>query len=155
MDLNTVHAVVAAAAAGPWQPGDAWLAGGTYLFSEPQQHLRRLLDLTDEGWPPLTLHEEVRVDPGGVVRTAAFRQYHLPTFADIPRTEVHFAQTNDAVGPLGAKSMSESPFNPVAPALANALRDATGIRCTDLPLTADRVWQALNAQGVGQDPAHA
>ncbi|MFG1919685.1 molybdopterin-dependent oxidoreductase [Micromonospora sp. NPDC048898] len=91
-----------------------------------------------------TLHEEVRVDAYGVVTTAAFRQYHLPTFADIPRTEVHFARTNDATGPLGAKSMSESPFNPVAPALANALRDATGIRFTDLPLTADRVWLALD-----------
>lgn len=93
-----------------------------------------------------TLHEEVRVDDGGVVTTAAFRQYHLPTFADIPRTEIHFARTSDAVGPLGAKSMSESPFNPVAPALANALRDATGIRFTELPLTADRVWLALDEQ---------
>ncbi|MGC4879732.1 molybdopterin-dependent oxidoreductase [Micromonospora sp. DT43] len=99
-----------------------------------------------------TLHEEVRVDAGGVVTTATFRQYHLPTFADIPRTEVHFARTSDAVGPLGAKSMSESPFNPVAPALANALRDATGIRFTDLPLTADRVWLALRQRGLGQDP---
>ncbi|MFG1883843.1 hypothetical protein [Micromonospora sp. NPDC049102] len=40
--------------------------------------------------------------------------------------------------------MSESPFNPVAAALANALRDATGVRFTDLPLTADRVWPALH-----------
>ena len=36
--------------------------------------------------------------------------------------------------------MSESPFNPVAPAMANALRDATGVRFTDLPFTRDRVW---------------
>ncbi|MDG4782171.1 molybdopterin-dependent oxidoreductase [Micromonospora sp. WMMD961] len=92
------------------------------------------------------LHEEVRVDASGAVTTAAFRDYHLPTFADIPRTEIHFARTSDTVGPLGAKSMSESPFNPVAPALANALRDATGIRFTDLPLTADRVWLALDEQ---------
>ena len=39
--------------------------------------------------------------------------------------------------------MSESPFNPVAPALANALRDATGVRFTDLPFTRDRVWAGL------------
>ncbi len=50
-------------------------------------------------------------------------------------------------GPLGAKSMSESPFNPVAPAFANALRDATGIRFTELPLTRDRVWLALHEAG--------
>lgn len=40
--------------------------------------------------------------------------------------------------------MSESPFTPVAPAFANALRDATGIRFTELPLTRDRVWLALS-----------
>ncbi|CAM5673432.1 hypothetical protein SALBM135S_02329 [Streptomyces alboniger] len=43
--------------------------------------------------------------------------------------------------------MSESPFDPVAPALANALRDATGIRFTALPLTRDRVWLALASRG--------
>lgn len=38
---------------GGWQQGDAWLAGGTYLFSEPQVHLRRLIDLGGTGWEPL------------------------------------------------------------------------------------------------------
>ena len=46
---------------------------------------------------------------------------------------------------IGAKPMSESPFNPVAPALANAIRDATGVRYTTLPLTRDRVWQGIAA----------
>ncbi|MFI8369049.1 hypothetical protein [Streptomyces sp. NPDC085466] len=76
--------------------------------------------------------------------TAAFRRYRPPQYADVPRTEVHFTETSDAIGPLGAKSMSESPFNPVAPAFANALRDATGIRFTELPVTRDRVWLALD-----------
>lgn len=91
-----------------------------------------------------TLFETVRVDERGEVTTAAFRRYRLPQFADVPRTEVHFMETLDAIGPLGAKSMSESPFNPVAPAFANALRDATGIRSTELPLTRDRVWLTLD-----------
>ncbi|MFB7010808.1 molybdopterin-dependent oxidoreductase [Streptomyces sp. NPDC056237] len=91
-----------------------------------------------------TLFENVRLDERGEVTTAAFRRYRLPQYADVPRTEVHFMETTDAIGPLGAKSMSESPFNPVAPALANALRDATGIRFTELPLTRDRVWLALS-----------
>ncbi|AGL17888.1 molybdopterin-dependent oxidoreductase [Actinoplanes sp. N902-109] len=81
----------------------------------------------------------------GEVTTVGFRQYHLPTFADVPRTEVVFAETDDAIGPLGAKSMSESPYNPVAPALANALRAATGVRFTELPLTRDRIWLRLTA----------
>ncbi|MGX6606429.1 molybdopterin-dependent oxidoreductase [Micromonosporaceae bacterium Da 78-11] len=92
-----------------------------------------------------TLAEHVDIDAEGRVTTTGFRQYHLPTFADVPRTEVHFADTDDTIGPLGAKSMSESPFNPVAPALANALRDATGVRLTTLPFTSDRVWAALEA----------
>ncbi len=40
--------------------------------------------------------------------------------------------------------MSEAPFNPVAPALANAVRDATGVRITALPMSPDRVYLALN-----------
>ncbi|MEU5038973.1 molybdopterin-dependent oxidoreductase [Streptomyces rubiginosohelvolus] len=98
-----------------------------------------------------TLFESVRVDERGEVTTAAFRRYRLPQYADVPRTEVHFMETSDAIGPLGAKSMSESPFNPVAPAFANALRDATGIRFTELPLTRDRVWLAIDeASGKSQ-----
>jgi CO/xanthine dehydrogenase FAD-binding subunit len=57
MDLNTVTAIVtpAARAAIPApQPGDAFLAGGTWLFSEPQDDLRRLIDLPSLGWSPLT-----------------------------------------------------------------------------------------------------
>ena len=75
--------------------------------------------------------------------TRTFRNYHIPSFADVPRTEVLFADTYDALGPLGAKSMSESPYNPVAPALGNAIRDATGIRFTAPPFKPDRLFPAL------------
>jgi CO/xanthine dehydrogenase Mo-binding subunit len=92
------------------------------------------------------LAEHVDIDAEGRVTTVGFRQYHLPTFADVPRTEVRFADTDDTIGPLGAKSMSESPFNPVAPAIGNALRDATGVRFTEPPFTADRIWQRLLAE---------
>ncbi|MEU2033123.1 molybdopterin-dependent oxidoreductase [Nocardia amamiensis] len=88
------------------------------------------------------LYEDMRSDHG-VVRTQTLRHYHVPQFADVPRTEVYFAETADTLGPLGAKSMSESPYNPVAPALANAIRDAIGVRLDRLPMTADRVWAAL------------
>jgi len=90
------------------------------------------------------LFEEVLIDPAGVVTTRALREYHVPVLADLPRTEVHFAPTRDRLGPFGAKPMSEAPFNPVAPALANAVRDATGVRLTRLPLRRDLVYRALN-----------
>ncbi|MCX4744322.1 molybdopterin-dependent oxidoreductase [Kitasatospora sp. NBC_01287] len=92
-----------------------------------------------------TLFEQVLVDERGEVSTAAFRRYRLPAYADVPRTEVHFTETSDSIGPLGAKSMSESPFNPVPPAFANALRDATGVRFTDAPFLRDKVWLGLVA----------
>ncbi len=60
MDLNTITAVAhpqTRAQLPVWTPGDAWLAGGTWLFSEPQVHLTRLIDLTDLKWPALTMTE--------------------------------------------------------------------------------------------------
>jgi putative selenate reductase molybdopterin-binding subunit len=91
------------------------------------------------------LFEEVRIAADGVVETRALREYHVPVLADLPRTEVLFAaSTRDPYGPHGAKPMSEAPFNPVAPALANAVRDAVGTRFTSLPLRRDVVFCALN-----------
>ena len=91
----------------------------------------------------VALYEEVRVNDAGKVTTDILRQYHIPAFADVPRSEVYFAKTNDQMGPLGAKSMSESPFNPVAPALANAIRNATGVRFPSLPIARDKIYLAL------------
>jgi putative selenate reductase molybdopterin-binding subunit len=90
-----------------------------------------------------TLYEEMVIDEGGRVVNPKFRDYHLPSFADIPRTEVYFADTTDSLGPMGAKSMSESPYNPVAAALGNALANATGIRFTSVPFKPDRIWPLL------------
>ena len=89
------------------------------------------------------LYEEMRVGPDGAVTTTDLRNYHIPQLADVPPTEVYFADTYDALGPLGAKSMSESPYNPVAPALANAIARACGARMRQLPMTPARVWRAL------------
>jgi CO/xanthine dehydrogenase FAD-binding subunit len=60
MDLNTVTEVAHPQSRDQlpvWTAGDAWLAGGTWLFSEPQVHLTRLIDLTDFKWPALTIDE--------------------------------------------------------------------------------------------------
>jgi CO/xanthine dehydrogenase FAD-binding subunit len=59
MDLNTIAEVAHPQTRSDlpvWTAGDAFLAGGTWLFSEPQAHLRRLIDLTDLKWPALTIH---------------------------------------------------------------------------------------------------
>lgn len=65
MDLNTVGEVIAPQDAdearnrqATWKEGDAWLAGGTLLYSRPNPHLSRLIDLTTLGWPALTVHDD-------------------------------------------------------------------------------------------------
>jgi len=90
-----------------------------------------------------TLYEELVIDDGGRIVNPRFRDYHLPSFADVPRTEVYFADTFDTIGPMGAKSMSESPYNPVAAAMGNAIANATGIRFTSTPFKPDRLFPAL------------
>jgi CO/xanthine dehydrogenase FAD-binding subunit len=62
MNLNTIAEVRDATAVSggtsPWQEGDSWLAGGTWLYSEPQANLRRLLDLRALGWEPLSVSDD-------------------------------------------------------------------------------------------------
>ncbi|WP_251455256.1 molybdopterin cofactor-binding domain-containing protein [Microbacterium sp. Marseille-Q6648] len=93
------------------------------------------------------LYEEVLIDENGAVSNPVFRLYRVPQSADVPDTEVYLADTHDTVGPFGAKSMSESPYNPVAPAVGNAIARALGGRPFELPFTRERVWR------VAQTPA--
>ena len=92
------------------------------------------------GW---ALYERIVLDETGKIVNPQFRNYRIPAYADIPRTEIFFADTCDSIGPLGAKGMGECPINPVAPALANALADATGIRFRDLPFRPDLIYQPI------------
>jgi CO/xanthine dehydrogenase Mo-binding subunit/aerobic-type carbon monoxide dehydrogenase small subunit (CoxS/CutS family) len=86
------------------------------------------------------LFEQMLFDETGAVANGSFRNYHIPAFADLPRTEVLFADTYDRLGPAGAKSMSESPFNLVASALGNAIRAATGVRLHATPFAPDLIF---------------
>jgi CO/xanthine dehydrogenase Mo-binding subunit/aerobic-type carbon monoxide dehydrogenase small subunit (CoxS/CutS family) len=74
------------------------------------------------------------------------RNCRIPAFADVPHTEIFLAGTDDSIGPLGAKSQGECGVNPVAPAVANALANATGLRFAHLPFTADRLFGELAAR---------
>jgi CO/xanthine dehydrogenase FAD-binding subunit len=78
MDLNTIQAVEHPCARGElpaWRQGDAWLAGGTWLFSEPQPQLNRLIDLGSLGWEPL------RVSAAGLAIAATCTIAQLNTLA--------------------------------------------------------------------------
>ena len=92
------------------------------------------------GW---ALYEKMVYDENGAMVNPALRDYRIPAFADVPRSEIYFADTYDKVGPLGAKAQGECAINAVAPAIANAVANATGVRFPDLPLTPDRIFDKL------------
>ncbi|MCT2087358.1 molybdopterin-dependent oxidoreductase [Microbacterium enclense] len=91
------------------------------------------------------LYEEVMLE-NGVVQNPVFRTYRVPQLADVPDTEVYFAETDDTLGPFGAKSMSESPYNPVGAAIGNAVSRALGRRGYELPFSRDRVWKLAGGE---------
>ena len=93
------------------------------------------------------LSEELVTDgPTGVTLNASYLEHKSPTIMDYPDIQVIFADTVDPVGPLGAKGLGEVPCPGVAPAIANAVYDALGIRLTELPITPDRVIRAMQGQ---------
>ncbi|MCQ4118012.1 molybdopterin-dependent oxidoreductase [Rhodococcus tibetensis] len=89
------------------------------------------------------LTENYHVDHTGTMINPNLRNYRIPTYADVPRTEVLLVDSTDSVGPLRSKGMAECCINPVAPALANALENATGVRYRELPLTPERIYRRL------------
>jgi putative selenate reductase molybdopterin-binding subunit len=95
------------------------------------------------GW---TLCEHMVHDEKGAMVNPSLRNCRIPAFADVPASEVFFADTYDRIGPLGAKAQGECAINPIAPAIANAIANATGIRFAHLPLTPDRIFDALRTE---------
>jgi len=91
------------------------------------------------------LTENFHVD-NGVMTNPNLRNYRIPTYADVPRTEVLLVDSTDSVGPMRSKGMAECCINPVAPALANAVADATGVRYRSLPLTPERIYERLGSR---------
>ncbi|GHA87384.1 FAD binding domain-containing protein [Streptomyces termitum] len=83
MDLNTVVDVRDARRREPWRDGDAWLGGGTYLFSEPQPHLRRLVDLGRMGWEPLARRPDGSLEIAATCTVAQLSRYGR-RFLDAP-----------------------------------------------------------------------
>ncbi|MBI4285477.1 MAG: molybdopterin-dependent oxidoreductase [Chloroflexi bacterium] len=84
-------------------------------------------------------------DRTGAMFNNDFAGYMVLTALDMPQIEVGLVETNELTGPFGAKGMGEAPQNATAAAIANAVYNATGIRFFDLPLTPERVFQALQA----------
>jgi putative selenate reductase molybdopterin-binding subunit len=88
------------------------------------------------------LCEKVELDAGRVVN-GRLGPYWIYRADDTPLTEVILVETVEPSGPFGAKAVGEVPTDGVAPAVRNAVLDATGVAINEIPLTPERVWSAL------------
>jgi xanthine dehydrogenase molybdenum-binding subunit len=92
----------------------------------------------------MALHEQLLYDQNtGRPINAGYYGARVMTHRDAPDVEVIFVETDDAYGPFGAKVLGEPPIIPVVGAVANAFFNATGRRIKDLPMSRDRVLEAL------------
>lgn len=89
------------------------------------------------------LCEEMAYDEAGRLLTTRFGDYKIFQAHEMPAMAVILVETYEPTGPFGAKAVAEIPKDGVAPALANAIYDATGVRIRATPFTPERVWRAL------------
>ncbi len=89
--------------------------------------------------------EELQYDDGQVTNLS-LGEYKLPTTRDIPELRTVHVQSEGGPTPYGGKAIGEQSISAVAPAIVNAVLDATGLSITDLPVTSEKVYSALQAQ---------
>ncbi|MDA0365468.1 MAG: xanthine dehydrogenase family protein molybdopterin-binding subunit [Chloroflexi bacterium] len=83
----------------------------------------------------------------GQVTSLSFGDYKIPTMRDVPQLTTVLLEPDNGIGPYQIKGIGETPNTPVAAAIANAIADAVGIRISDLPITAEKVYRALQNRG--------
>jgi CO/xanthine dehydrogenase Mo-binding subunit len=88
------------------------------------------------------LMEELIVEDGRVTNLS-FGDYKVPTINDIPVLNTVLLASEDGFAPYNVKGIGEHPTIPVAPAIANAVEDACGVRIRELPITAEKIYKAL------------
>src|SRR3954463_4286274 len=144
-----------------------WMVGATGVELEVDTEtgrieVTRLVNVADVGTPinprivetqlsggsimqlGFTLFEKMLFDREGQLRNASLAEYKIPGMLDVPREIVNEAVVAEQrTGPYGAKGVGETATFGVSPAIANAVHDAVGVRITELPLSAEAVFQAL------------
>jgi putative selenate reductase molybdopterin-binding subunit len=91
--------------------------------------------------------EEMVYDQNGALLTTNFSDYRIYSAPDMPEMQTYIVETSDPFGPFGAKAIAEIPIDGMAPAVANAVADALGMRIREIPLTPERVLRAIHTQG--------
>jgi putative selenate reductase molybdopterin-binding subunit len=89
--------------------------------------------------------EAMEYDEMGVIQTRRLGDYRIFQADEVPEIQAILVPSYEPNGPYGAKAVAEIPMDGVAPAVANAIRDATGVQIRDLPFTPEKVWKALGS----------
>jgi putative selenate reductase molybdopterin-binding subunit len=92
------------------------------------------------------ISEEIALDEEGQVVNPRFGDYRIFSADEMPEMEVIFVETYEPSHPFGVKAVAEIPLDGVAPAVGNAVYDAIGMQIQDIPLTPEKVWQALRGR---------
>ena len=129
-----------------------------------QVHVRKLVSAVDCGTPihpklaegqiegavaqalGYALYEEVLLDRTGKVLNPNFLDYKIASSLDVPEMVSILVSTDEPTGPYGAKAAGEVPIDGPAPAIVNAICDATGVRMYRIPATGERVWRGLKEE---------
>jgi CO/xanthine dehydrogenase Mo-binding subunit len=93
------------------------------------------------------LQERMVYDENGELLTASFMDYGIPKAPHVPQIESVLVHNPSPIGPFGARGIGEPPITAGAAALANAIKDATGARVSELPLNSENIWRALHGNG--------
>lgn len=91
----------------------------------------------------MTLYEDMQYTKAGKMKNRNFMSYKIPTRLDMGNIKVEFESSYEETGPFGAKSIGEIVINTPAPAIADAVYNATGLRFRTLPITAEQVLMGL------------
>ena len=81
-------------------------------------------------------------------RTENLHDYLIPTVGDMPAVKIHLIEDREPEGPFGAKGVGEPALIATAPAILGAIRNATGVRVTRVPVLPHRLWEALKMESV-------
>jgi aldehyde oxidoreductase len=80
-------------------------------------------------------------------RTENLHDYLIPTVGDMPSVKIYLIEEPEPAGPFGAKGVGEPALIATAPAILGAIRHATGVRVTRVPVLPHRLWEALEEEG--------
>ena len=94
------------------------------------------------------LIEEMHMHEGRVISTT-FAEHKIPCIKDVPLLKTVLLEEEDGSGPFKAQAIGEHPVSGIAPAIANAIHDAIGVRITSLPITAEKVYNAMHQPSKG------